>query len=182
MGRSARDEVDSPAHWGLPQGSAPLLLRRNTGVPVGSTACVVCAQTWACTFPGTMSADVCAGVGHHGRRSLRVCSCTRVIYRFMLYKAWHTRACVLGAGARPCTTVPRPALVGSGHGMAAMVWSSWQQGRSWLSWDSLRSKEKKKPKLLNTKGGKRKGTGGWEWAKCSPSCPQVLLTATPPSP
>lgn len=41
---------------------------------------------------------------------------------------------------------------------------------------------KKNPKPLNTKGGKRKGAGGGEGAKRNPSSPQVLLTATLPSP
>lgn len=59
---------------------------------------------------------------------------------------------------------------GSGHGMAEMVWSPWQQGRSWLSWDSLGSKGEKKP--LNTKRlGKEKEVQGRDLETLSPQPP-----------
>lgn len=108
---------------------------------------------------------------------LHTCACV-----FKLYEAWHAHVCVLRVGAHACTIVPRPTLVGSGHGMAEMVWSPWQRGRSWVSWDSLGSKEKKKkPKPLNTKRlGREKELEGWEGGKAQPPKPQVLLTATPP--
>lgn len=88
---------------------------------------------------------------------LHTCACV-----FKLYEAWHAHVCVLRVGAHACTIVPRPTLVGSGHGMAEMVWSPWQRGRSWVSWDSLGSKEKKKKTQTteHEEAGKRKGARG----------------------
>lgn len=88
VGRSGRYEVDGPTRLCLPQDSAhmcvvctlcvPLLLCRNTGAPVRSTACAVCAQTWARGFPRMdLCLRLCWG-WTPWRRSLRIGSCTCV--------------------------------------------------------------------------------------------------------
>lgn len=151
-----KDEAGSPHNSRLTHSSAclrvhclctPPGLGRSRLAHVQSTACVVCTQTWACVLTMIdLCLDLCQGRTLWGGLCI---SALAHVYAYVQNLCIHT--CVQGTAhtftcvQAMCVCRHRGPLLnpGSGHGVAEMVWSPWQRGRSWLSWDSLGSKAKK---------------------------------------